>query len=176
MIKDAIANLARSEAATAFFRQCRSRLRLEAIINRALQFLFAPDVSFRCLDGSVPKQDPDLFEFAAAIMAESGTGATKVVGRQIDYAGRPSASLDRIPDHVRGHASLLSPSHFRNSSEYTSLANPRTREPCIQQLLGPRRHRHCSQPSSLTDQIDDDPTSLPDLQLLQSQSDDFRTP
>jgi hypothetical protein len=34
----------------------------------------------------------------------------------------------------------------------------------------------CSQPSSLTDQIDDDPASLPNLQLLQSQSDHFRTP
>jgi hypothetical protein len=40
-----------------------------------LQFLFAADVSLRCLDGSVAKQKSNLFEFAAAIMAESGTGA-----------------------------------------------------------------------------------------------------
>jgi hypothetical protein len=31
----------------------------------------------------VAKQKSNLFEFAAAIMAESGTGATKVVGRQM---------------------------------------------------------------------------------------------
>jgi hypothetical protein len=63
----------------------------------------ANDVSLRCLDGSMAKQKPNLCEFAAAIMADSGTGATKVVGRYIGYAGLPGTSLDRIPDHVRGH-------------------------------------------------------------------------
>jgi hypothetical protein len=48
----------------------------EAIINRVLQLLFAADISFRCLDRSVSKQKPNLFEFAAAIMAQSGTGAS----------------------------------------------------------------------------------------------------
>lgn len=52
----------------------------EAIINRVLQFLFAPDVSLSCLDGGVPKQKPNLFEFTSAIVAESGTGTTKVMG------------------------------------------------------------------------------------------------
>jgi hypothetical protein len=31
----------------------------------------------------MPKQESNLFEFAAGVMAESGTGATKIVGRQI---------------------------------------------------------------------------------------------
>ena len=52
-----------------------------------MQLLFASDVSLRCLDRSVPKRKPNLVELAAAIMAESGTGATKNVGRQISYAG-----------------------------------------------------------------------------------------
>jgi hypothetical protein len=102
-----------------------------------LEFLFAADVSLRCLDGSVAKQKSNLFELAATIMTESGTGATKVVRRQIEYAGLPGATLDGVPDDIRGHASLLSLSRFRNSSEYSSLANPGMREPCIQQLLGP---------------------------------------
>jgi hypothetical protein len=41
-----------------------------------MQFLFAADISLCCLDGSVAKQKSNLSEFAAAIMAESGTGAT----------------------------------------------------------------------------------------------------
>jgi len=40
-----------------------------------LQLLFAPDVSLRRLYGSVPEQKANLFEFAAAIMAEAGTRA-----------------------------------------------------------------------------------------------------
>jgi hypothetical protein len=58
-----------------------------------MQFLFAADISLGCLDGSVAKQKPNLFEFAAAIMAESGTGATKVGGRQMGYAGLPGTSF-----------------------------------------------------------------------------------
>jgi hypothetical protein len=85
----------------------------------------------------VPKQKPNLFEFAAAIMAESGTGATKIVGRQIGYAGLPGTPIDRIPDYVGCHASFLSLSHFRNSSEYSPFAHARMSEPCIQKLLGP---------------------------------------
>jgi hypothetical protein len=46
-----------------------------AIINSILKFLFAPDVSLRCLDRRVPKQKSNLFEFAAAIMAEACTSA-----------------------------------------------------------------------------------------------------
>ena len=84
----------------------------KAIINRIQKLLLAPDVSLGCLDRSVPKQKPNLFEFAAAIMAESGTGATKIVGRQIGYAGLPGTPFDRIPDYVRCHASFLSHSHF----------------------------------------------------------------
>src|ERR1700744_3433341 len=99
MIKDPIANLARSEAATAFFRLSLATEIFEAIINRVLQFLFATDISLRCLDRSVPKQKPNLFEFAAAIVAESGAGATKVMGCQVGYACLPGASLDRIPDN-----------------------------------------------------------------------------
>src|SRR5271165_2969621 len=128
MLKDAIANLASAPL------RLGSNARdydFEPIINRILQFLFAPDVSLRCLDGSVPKQKPNLFEFAAAIMTESGTRATKVVGCQIGYAGLPGTSLDRIPDHVRGHASLLSLSRLRNPSEYSSIAHARLGEPCI---------------------------------------------
>src|SRR5271165_504236 len=171
MLKDAIANLASAPL------RLGSNARdydFEPIIDRVLQFLFAADVSLRCLDGSVPKQKPNLFEFAAAIVAESGAGTTKVMGGQVGDACLPGTSLDRIPDNVCGHASVLSPSHFRNSSEYSSLADSRMREPCIQQLLGPRRHRYGSQPSSFTDQIDDDPASFPHLQLFQSQSDHFR--
>ncbi len=55
---------------------------LQGALRRAFPyvFLFAADVSLRCLDGSVAKQKSNLFEFAAAIMAESGTGATKRMG------------------------------------------------------------------------------------------------
>ena len=69
------------------------------IIHGVLQFLFAADVSLRCLDGSVAKQKSNLFELAAAIMAESGTGASVM----------PHAALVTMPNPLaaaRGRAHL----------------------------------------------------------------------
>ena len=109
----------------------------EAIINRILQLLFAPDVSLRRLDGSVPEQKTNLFKFAVAIVAESGTGTTKIVWRQIRDASLSRTPLDRIPDHVGRHASFLSFPLLRNPSEHPALAHARMHEPCIQKLLGP---------------------------------------
>src|SRR6516225_9295385 len=111
MIKDAVANCVSGRRFFGLKGLARDR-NSEAIINGVLQLLFAPDVSLRRLDSSVPKQEPNVFEFAAAFMAEPGTGATKIVGRQIGYAGLMGTALDRVPDNVCGHAGFLSLSHF----------------------------------------------------------------
>jgi hypothetical protein len=134
MIKDAVANcvFAARIAASGGLACDRNS---EAIINRVVQLLFASDVSLRCLDRSVPEQKPNLFEFAAAIMAEPGTCAAKIVGRQIGYACLSSTPLDGIPHHVRSHARFVSLPRFRNSSEYSPFAHARMAEPCIQELL-----------------------------------------
>ena len=44
----------------------------KSIIHPILKSLLASDASFRCLDRGVAGQKLNLFEFAAAIMAESG--------------------------------------------------------------------------------------------------------
>jgi hypothetical protein len=45
----------------------------------------------------VSKQKLNLFDFAAAIVAESGTGPTNIVARQTVYAGLSEAPLHPIP-------------------------------------------------------------------------------
>lgn len=82
MIMDAIANPARGAAPPNSSGCVACDWDFETIINRILQFLFAADVSLRYLHRSVAEQKLNLFQFAAAIMAEAGTGATKVVGRR----------------------------------------------------------------------------------------------
>ena len=69
------------------------------------------------------KQKLNLFEFAAATMAEAGASATKIVGCQVGYAGLTGASLHRIPDYVGCHASFLSRSPFQNPSKNFPLAH-----------------------------------------------------
>lgn len=55
--------------------------------------MLTSDVPLRCLDRSVTKKELNLFELAATFVAESGTGTTKVVGRQIGDAGLTSRQL-----------------------------------------------------------------------------------
>jgi hypothetical protein len=109
----------------------------KSIINRILKFLLASDVSLGCLNRSVSEQKLNLFEFAAAIMAEAGTGATKIVRCQIGYAGLPGAPLDRIPDHVGCHAGVSSLSVFRNPSEHFPLDHLRMPKPGVEKLFAP---------------------------------------
>src|SRR5216683_2148490 len=107
-------------------------------------------------------------------MAEAGATATKIVGCQILYAGPLGTPFDRIPDYVGCHASILACSILQNPSEQFSFAHARMAEPNIHQPLAPSRDRHRSYASALANQIDNNPVALPQLQLIQSQTHDFR--
>jgi hypothetical protein len=122
----------------------------------------------------VAKKKLNLFELASASMAETGATATKIVGRQIFYASLPGTPFDCIPDYVGCHASILSCSIPPNPSEHVALAHARMPEPTINERLAPGRHRDSSHPSAFANQIGDNPVALPQLQLIQSQSRDFR--
>jgi hypothetical protein len=131
-----LAPIWRPRAGRVLIRVVRDR-NSKSIINRILKFLLASDVSLRSLDRSVSEQKLNLFEFAAAVMAEARTGATKIVRCQIGYAGLPGTPLDGIPNHVRCHSGFLPLSVFRNPSEYLPLAHLRMPEPGVEKLLAP---------------------------------------
>jgi hypothetical protein len=135
-----------------------------------LKLLFASDVPLRGLHGSVAEEKLNLFQFASTAMTQARTSAAKIVGCQIAYAGLPGAPLHRIPDHVGCDASFLSLSPFQNPPEYFSLAHSRMAEPGIEKLLAPRRYRYRSQPFSFPNQIDNDPTTIPRLELVEAQT------
>jgi hypothetical protein len=116
----------------------------------------------------VAKQKLDLFEFASASMAETGATATKIVRRQILYAGLLGTPFDRIPDYVVCHSSTLSRSIPQNPSEHFARAHARMPEPAINERLAPGRHRDSSHPAAFANQIDDNPVPLPQLQLIQA--------
>ena len=75
MIKDAVANHMSDQAGCGLRYILRDQ-NFEAIINRILQLLFAPDVSLRRLDGSVPEQKTNLFSMLLRIHAERLVRAT----------------------------------------------------------------------------------------------------
>src|SRR5260370_29763573 len=109
-------------------------------------------------------------------MAEAGATATKMVGCEILYAGPLGTPFDRIPDYVGCHASILALSILQNPPEHFSFPHARMAEPNIHKPLAPNRDRHCSHSSTLANQVDNNPVALPQLQLIQSQTHDFRAP
>ena len=134
--------------------------------------LFASDVWLRGLHRSMAKKKLDLFEFAAASMAETCATASKVVWCEIFDPGLFSTSFHRIPDYVGCHASALSHSISQNLSEHFSVAYARIPKPTIDKGFAPSWHRDSSNPSAFANQIDDYPVALPELQLFQPQSRD----
>jgi hypothetical protein len=139
-----------------------------------LKLLFASDVPLRGLHRSVPEEKLNLFQLASTTMAEARARSAKIVGCEIAYAGLPGAPLHRVPDYVGCHTSFLSYSPLQNPPEYLSLSHSRMPEPGIEKLFAPRRYRYGSQSFSFPDQIDNDPTTLPRLQLVEVQTHDFR--
>jgi hypothetical protein len=107
-------------------------------------------------------------------MAEASATATKIMGCQILYAGPVGTPFDRIPDYIGCHASILPRSILQNPSEHFSFAHVRMTEPNIHKSLAPSWDWHCSYVSALAHHIDKDPVALPQLQLIQSQTHDFR--
>jgi hypothetical protein len=74
---------------------------LESIVDRFLELLPAPDVSFRRLHGCVTEKKLNLFEFASRAMAEPSTGTTKVMRREMVHADPLSIVLYECPNNVR---------------------------------------------------------------------------
>ncbi len=137
MIKDAIANIAKRRCLKLSSGVACDR-NSKSIIHRILKLLFGSDVPLRCLHRSVAKQKLNLFQFASTTMAEPGASATKIVRRQIVYAGPPRTPFHRIPDYVGCYASFLSRSPSQNPSENFPLAHTRMPDPGIEKFLAPR--------------------------------------
>ena len=75
------------------------RLDTNLIIDCASYALSATEVSLSCLNGNVPEEQLDLFEFTARKMAGACTSAAKVVRRQFLNPCLLGAILYDVPDH-----------------------------------------------------------------------------
>jgi len=58
------------------------RFDTKLVVHRDSQTLLAANVALRCLYRDMPEKELDLLELAAGVMAESRTGASKIVWRK----------------------------------------------------------------------------------------------
>lgn len=69
------------------------------IINRATYAPLASEIPFCCLDGDVPEEKLDLFEFTARCVAKARARAPKIMGRQFLDSCLLGAVFDHVPDN-----------------------------------------------------------------------------
>ncbi len=58
-------------------------LQAKVVVDRNLDILLRPQITFGRLDRRVPQQEFDLLEIPAVLAAELGAGATQVVGAEV---------------------------------------------------------------------------------------------
>src|SRR5882724_6944945 len=118
----------------------------KSIVHRLFEPLFASDVSFRRLHGSMPQQELNLLKFPARPMAQPRAAAPQIVRRQIRDPRLFRASLHDVPHGLRRYAGAHWNAAFQHTAEDGAFADPRFTEPAINQAFAPVRNRDRPQP------------------------------
>jgi hypothetical protein len=82
-------------------------MRTGTVIHRLPQFLFGSKVALRGLNGGVPEQKLDLFEFTSALVTEACTAATQIVRCDMVDAGITGTPSYDVPYDVDGYSRFL---------------------------------------------------------------------
>ncbi len=93
--------------------------------------LFAAQVTFGCLDRHMPKQKLNLFELASGLVAEPGTGPTKVMWSDSVEATICGRFANDGPDHFRCEAASLNLSGLAYGTEKIPASEIRSITPRI---------------------------------------------
>ena len=78
------------------------RFNPEAVVDRILQPLFAPQVVFCGLDAHMTEQELDLLKLSARDVTKTRTRPAKIVRRQLGYSCLGSTLPDHTPDDLLG--------------------------------------------------------------------------
>ncbi len=74
------------------------------VIHHRPNPLLVVQISLFCLDGKVPKAKLGLLQLAPSSLAQPGTSATKVVGREFGYTRGTGDLLHNLPADVLRHS------------------------------------------------------------------------
>jgi hypothetical protein len=111
----------------------------------------------------------DLFQFTAGCVTETGTRPPQIVRRQFRDLQFLGAHLDDMPDNLFCHPVTPNASWTANASEQFAIRDFRRGELLIKELLHPVRHRDRSNVTSLADKVNDGPTILAPLQVIETE-------
>ena len=109
-------------------------------------------------------------------MAESSTGPSQIVRRQLRYANALGGFLHNVPNRLHRHAISPCPSDFVDPAEQLSSINCGCGEPIVKFGSHPIGNRNRSNVASLTGQVNNVPMLFALLEMIQSQRHGFMPP
>ena len=133
------------------------------------QILFAAQIPLGGLHRDMAEQELNLFQFAAAGVAQLGARPAQVVRGDVLQPYAAAVAVHDMPDNVLADAIAPNRSILAGGAEYSSAANLGRRCPAVQLVFDPMRDRYGSNMTALPNQVHDDPMSLTDLYLFERQ-------
>jgi hypothetical protein len=143
------------------------RSKVEKIIHRMPEILLATEITFRRLDGCMPKQELNLLQLAPVRVAHLRTGSPKVMRRNMLQTRSLAATLDYVPHDILRDAFPPHLSRSGNCSKDPSLRDLGCCYPLIEGRFHPLWNGHRADVPALTDQVYDCPVTLAHLHLIQ---------
>ena len=123
----------------------------------------------------MPEQELNLLQFTTAVVAQLRTGPAEVVWRDMLQTRSLAAASDHIPHNVLRDATsphLPLPCH---RSEDSALCDVRRVCPVVEGSFDPVRNGYGANVATFANQIHHGPVSLAHLDVVQLQTDQFRS-
>ncbi len=153
------------------------QIKPEAIIHRVGQGLLRPEIPFRRQNGSMPKQQLDLFQVSTSLPAELRAGSPEIVRSQLSQLRLPGVANHQPPDRFLVlYAAAQHQAGLGHRTEEPAFADPCGRSPEIDASLDSSGDGHGSDVIPFSKQIRDDPAGVSLLQMINLESKQFRPP
>jgi hypothetical protein len=152
------------------------RLKAQAVVHGASEFLFAPKVAFSCLDRYVTEQKLNLVKFAAGQMAQSCAGTTEIVRRELLDARTGGGGLHDVPDHLRRHAVAPHATGLVDGAEHASVREACRGSPGVDGRLDPRGDRNGADVAPFAQEVRNHLVVFALLHRLQSEGEHLAAP
>ncbi len=153
-----------------------AELEPDPIIHRISERLFGPEITLGGLDGSMPKQDLDLFQVATRAAAELCASTAQIMGGELAELGLLGIAHHQIPDGLFV-SDLVSDddSTFVDRPEEPAFGNAGSLGPEIDPRFDPGRYGHQAQPLAFAEQIGDHPAGFSLLEVFDVESQQLRS-
>src|SRR5450631_3282950 len=113
----------------------------------------------------MPEQELNLFQLAAADVAQLGASATQVMRGDMFQSHAVAVLVHDVPDEVLADAFAPYCPVFADRAEHPSAADLGRRGPAVELVLRPGWNRDGANMTAFANQVHDDPMSLTNLYL-----------